>query len=367
MDLGYFMIPSHPPERNPYDWHQYDLQALRWGDELGVSEAWVGEHFTVAWEPNPAPDLTIAQALLQTKRIKLAPGAHLLPYHHPVELAHRVAFLDHLAQGRLQLGVAAGDHLGDFMAFGVDGQKGENHAMMREALEIMLGIWAAEGEFEYSGQYWTVHIPPEMIEGNYRHHMHTFTKPHPPIGMTVLAPESDAIKLAGSRGYMPLSIHLNTAYTLGHWQAYADAAEAAGLKPDRRKWRLYTEILVADTDAEAERLALKGPLGSACREYVYQFCKAFGFLKHLKHDPLMPDEEVTPEYFMRTSWIIGSVATVSDRIVEMYETTGGFGTLLWNPTDWGGQAERMRHTLDLLVKDVMPRVNRRVKPLPVVA
>ena len=102
MDLGYFMMPAHPPERKPYDWQQYDLQSLRWGDELGVAEAWIGEHFTVTWEPNPAPDLTIAQALLQTKRIKLAAGAHLLPYHHPVELAHRVAFLDHLAQGRLQ-------------------------------------------------------------------------------------------------------------------------------------------------------------------------------------------------------------------------------------------------------------------------
>ena len=100
------------------------------------------------------------------------------------------------------------------MAFGVDGQHGENVVMMREALEIMLGIWAAEGEFKYSGKYWNVHIPPEMIEGNYRHHMHTFTKPHPPIGVTVLVPESEPIKLAGSRGYMPLSIYFNDAYTL---------------------------------------------------------------------------------------------------------------------------------------------------------
>jgi alkanesulfonate monooxygenase SsuD/methylene tetrahydromethanopterin reductase-like flavin-dependent oxidoreductase (luciferase family) len=84
MELGYFLIPTHPPERKQYEWNQYDLQALRWGGELGVSEAWVGEHFTITWEPNPAPDLTIAQALIQTKHIKLAP-VHLLPYHHPVE------------------------------------------------------------------------------------------------------------------------------------------------------------------------------------------------------------------------------------------------------------------------------------------
>lgn len=363
MDLGYFMMPAHPPERKPYDWNQYDLQNIRWGDELGVTEAWIGEHFTVNWEPNPAPDLTIAQALLQTNRIKLGPGAHILPYHHPIELAHRIAFLDHLAQGRLQLGVAAGAHLGDFMAFGVDGQNGENRVMMREALDIMLGFWAAEGEYKYSGKYWNGHVPPTMVNGNYRHHMHTFTKPHPPIGMAVLTPGSETIKFAGSRGYMPLSIHLNNKYTTGHWQTYVEASEAAGLKPDRSKWRVYTEILVADTDEEAERLAFQGPLGRAARDYLWQLFNAFGFLKHLKHDSSLPDEAVTPEYFMKTCWIIGSVATVTDRIVEMYETTGGFGTLLWSPTDWTDQPERTRHTLELLINEVVPRVNKRVKPL----
>ena len=367
MELGYFMMPAHPPEAKPYDWHQYDLQALKWGDELGVVEAWIGEHFTVAWEPNPAPDLTIAQALLQTKRIKLAPGAHLLPYHHPVELAHRVAFLDHLAQGRLQLGIGAGAHLGDFMAFGVDGVNGENRVMMREAMEIMLGIWGAEGEFKYEGKYWNVHIPPPLIEGNYCHHMHTFTKPHPPIGMAVITPGSDTIKFAGSHGFMPLSIQLNDKYTLGHWESYVEAAETAGHKPDRRKWRVYAEILVADTDAEAERLAFQGPMYRVASEYLWQLYSAFGFLKHLKHDPSMSDDEVTPEYFMKSGWLIGSVETVTDRLVELYNYTGGFGTLLWSPTDWGEEPERMRHTLELLLNEVLPRVNKRVKPLAEVA
>ena len=32
----------------------------------------------------------IAQALLRTKNIKLAQGAHLLPFHHPTELAQPI-------------------------------------------------------------------------------------------------------------------------------------------------------------------------------------------------------------------------------------------------------------------------------------
>ena len=44
---------------------------------------------------------------MQTKNIRLGPGGFLLPYHHPAELANRVAMLDHISGGRLNFGVAA--------------------------------------------------------------------------------------------------------------------------------------------------------------------------------------------------------------------------------------------------------------------
>src|ERR1700739_4566023 len=154
MELGLFTMPSHPPERSLYDGQKWDLQVLRWADELGYSEAWIGEHFTVPWEAVPPPVLPIAQALLQTQQIKLAPGAQLLPYHHPVELACRISYLDHLAEGRLMVGIGAGAHAGDWQLFGVDGQNGEHRRKMLEALEIMRLVWKAEGGEEYNGQFW---------------------------------------------------------------------------------------------------------------------------------------------------------------------------------------------------------------------
>ncbi|MFI5376620.1 MAG: LLM class flavin-dependent oxidoreductase, partial [Candidatus Rokuibacteriota bacterium] len=42
MEYGLFTMPSHPPERKLFDGHQWDLQQLRWADELGFSEAWIG-------------------------------------------------------------------------------------------------------------------------------------------------------------------------------------------------------------------------------------------------------------------------------------------------------------------------------------
>ena len=117
MDYGLFTMPSHPPERPLYDGHQWDLQQLRWADELGFSEAWIGEHHTAPWEPHPSPDLLVAQALMQTERMRIGPGGFLMPYHHPAELANRVAMLDHLAQGRLNFGVAASGLPSDWALF----------------------------------------------------------------------------------------------------------------------------------------------------------------------------------------------------------------------------------------------------------
>src|SRR4051794_36844293 len=209
MEYGLFTMPSHPPERSLYDGHRWDLQTLRWADELGFSEAWIGEHHTAPWEPHPAPDLLIAQALMETKRIRLAPGGFLLPYHHPAELANRVAMLDHLAQGRLNFGVAASGLPSDWAMFNVDGMSGVNRDLTREALDIILRLWA-EDEFDYQGKLWHVTRPGRTYE-TLVPHIRPFQAPHPPIGVAGLSKNSDTLKLAGERGFIPMSLNLNPA------------------------------------------------------------------------------------------------------------------------------------------------------------
>jgi alkanesulfonate monooxygenase SsuD/methylene tetrahydromethanopterin reductase-like flavin-dependent oxidoreductase (luciferase family) len=90
MKLGLFLMPSHPPKRGLKAGQEFDLEMLRVADRLGYSEAWVGEHFTAPWEPNPAPDLLIAQALMQTKNINDAYIA-CVNARIPFELALHIA------------------------------------------------------------------------------------------------------------------------------------------------------------------------------------------------------------------------------------------------------------------------------------
>ena len=70
MEIGYFTMPSHPPECGLKEGHDWDLQVMRWLDELGYQEAWIGEHHTAPWEPHPSPDLLVAQALFFKARFQ---------------------------------------------------------------------------------------------------------------------------------------------------------------------------------------------------------------------------------------------------------------------------------------------------------
>src|ERR1700733_9780813 len=170
-------MPSHPPERDFKAGCDWDLQTLCWLDELGFSEAWIGEHHTAPWEPHPAPDLLLAQAFRETSRIRLGPGGFLLPYHHPAELANRVAMLDHMAQGRLNFGVAASGLPSDWAMFNVDGNSGQHREMTREALDIILKLWTEDEPFDYPGKYWQVSQIEPMLR-TLRAHIKPFQKPH---------------------------------------------------------------------------------------------------------------------------------------------------------------------------------------------
>ena len=355
MKYGLFMMPSHPPERDVFQAHQWDLDCLELADNLGFDEAWIGEHFTSPWEPIPAPDLMIAQALMRTKNIKLATGVHLLPYHHPAELAHRVAYLDHMAQGRFMFGIGSGGLPSDYALFDVDGVGGEHRDMTRESLDIILKIWQNKGPFEYKGKYWNVNIPEEMF-GFLRYFLNPYQKPYPPIGVAAASIASETLKIAGERGFIPMSLGLNAEYIASHWEAVSEGAARTGLTPSRQDWRIVRDVFIADSDDEAWEKSVNGMLGRVWRDYLIPLFQNFDLLKTFKHDQSVPDNQVTPEYLAEHQWMIGSPATVEAKLRRLYEMSGGFGTLLVLIYDYMEDQAGWEKSMRLLAQEVMPNL-----------
>ena len=46
MKFGLFMMPLHPPRRSYAHSYDRDIELIVQADQLGYTEAWIGEHIT---------------------------------------------------------------------------------------------------------------------------------------------------------------------------------------------------------------------------------------------------------------------------------------------------------------------------------
>jgi alkanesulfonate monooxygenase SsuD/methylene tetrahydromethanopterin reductase-like flavin-dependent oxidoreductase (luciferase family) len=149
---------------------------------------------------------------------------------------------------------------------------------------------------------------------------------------------------------------LNAAYIASHWESVEEGAQKTGKQPSRRDWRVVRDIYVADTDAQAQDEALNGMLGRVWGEYLLPLFGGFQLHSVFKHDPNIPDSEVTPAYLMEHLWLVGSPATVAQKIEQLYEVSGGFGTLLMLVYDHCQQQAGWERSTRLLATEVLPKV-----------
>ena len=355
MNFGLFMMPLHPPHRSFADSYERDVAQIVLADALGFREAWVGEHLTERWENAPAPDLLIAQALAQTQRIRLGTGVTLLALHHPVYLAHRIAMLDHLARGRFQWGIGGGAIPTDVALFGLD--PATLRARSAEVFDVVLKLWASEGPFSYHGKFFDVETPIyDPIKGR-GYYMKPLQQPHPPIAVAASTPDSASMRMAGERGYIPMSSSLLArTYLSDHWKLVEDGAATSGRTARRSEWRIARDILVGPTPAIARERA-RVVLG---RNYeMHQRPNRLGTIQmtSTKLDPALPDDAVTVDYLMENVWIVGDPSEVAEKIHQLHDESGGFGTLLAITTD-ADDAGWDHESLRLLIDAVGPRVAR---------
>src|SRR5215470_2939368 len=257
MQFGLFMMPLHPPHRAFADGYQRDVDQIVLADQLGFDEAWIGEHLTERWENAPAPDLLIAKALALTRNIRLGTGVTLLALHNPVHLAHRIAMLDHMARGRFQWGIGGGGIPTDLSLLGLDhSDPAAVRARSVEVLDVVLKLWASEDGFTHRGRFFEIDAPALDAVKERGYHMKPYQQPHPPIAVAASTPASSSMRMAGERGWIPMSSSLLARpYLAGHWRLVEDGAAGAGRQAKRSAWRIARDVLVAPTRALARERA----------------------------------------------------------------------------------------------------------------
>lgn len=163
--------------RNPPQWRQASdrlygeiLDQIAWGEHNGFDDVWMSEHHFIddGYLPSILP--VAAAIAARTKRIRIASGVLLMPFHNPVRLAEDIAVVDVISGGRFELGVGIGFKLEEFESFGVPFK--ERGARANVSLEIIRRVLVGERVTLKSAffDFKNVKVTPEPIQ-----------KPHPPI------------------------------------------------------------------------------------------------------------------------------------------------------------------------------------------
>ena len=214
-------------------------------DEMGYDYLWfVEHHFLTGFSGSPCPEVMYGALSRLTKRIRLGFGVVILPYHHPVRVAERIAMLDHLSHGRVDFGTGRSTPY-EQTGMGIDPR--DTRDMWEESLTMIPKIWESD-TFEWEGRFWNV--PPRQVLPK------PYQKPHPPIWVAALQPST--YERAADKGIGVFSPGCHAPELLKtHIQAYKErvrqSSPVGGMVNDQ--WANCAIAFCGEDDREARELA----------------------------------------------------------------------------------------------------------------
>ena len=220
------------------------IEQCIFADEMGWDYVWfVEHHFLTGFSMSPCPEVIYGALSRLTKRIRLGFGVVVLPYHHPVRVAERVAMVDHLSKGRVDFGTgrsAAYEQTG----MGIDPR--DTRDMWEESLTMVPKIWESD-MFEWDGRFWKV--PPRKVLPK------PYQQPHPPIWVAALQPST--YELAAQKGIGVMALGISAPSILEpHVKAYKENIKKANPvgKYVTNQWLSATMGYCGEDNQEAREL-----------------------------------------------------------------------------------------------------------------
>jgi alkanesulfonate monooxygenase SsuD/methylene tetrahydromethanopterin reductase-like flavin-dependent oxidoreductase (luciferase family) len=333
MELGIF---DHLDRRDVplHEHYESRLRLLERYDAAGFAAYHLAEHHATPLGLAPVPGVFLAAATQRTRRIRLGPCVYILPLYDPLRLIEEICMLDHLSQGRFDLGVGRGIVPYEMAYFGFHHL--ETEEIYREALEVVLQGLTSE-VLDYRGSRYTYRKVPMILR--------PFQQPHPPLwyGLGHLEGAEWAathkvhvITNNPSEGAAPLFERYREV-----WQRKHGSAPMPRLGMSRH-------IVVAATEAEAEAVARPN--------YAVWYANLTKLWRDFGSTPIRFARDFD-EARQRGIAIAGTPARVRDELAKQMAASGC--TYLVCRLMFGNMTEaQATAAIDLFVSEVMPDLAR---------
>jgi limonene 1,2-monooxygenase len=343
--FGAFLAPHHPSGESPMLMFQRDVALAAHLDELGFDEFWCGEHHSSGWETIGSPEMLLAAAGQRTHNIMLGTGVVSLPYHHPFNVAQRMAQLDVMTRGRAMFGSGPGALPSDARTHGID------PVLLRdrqdEALGVIIKLLRGDDRFSYECDWFELHDAQLQILPVQERMPMTTASSISPSGM----------QLAGKYGIGVLSIASNSTEGINalptQWGFAEEAAAQHGSTVDRADWRVLMAFHLAETREQARNEAVHG-LQRWHNEYNVDTLGRPGAVAVEDAWELL-ESTVGGGADGAGTAVIGTPDDMVAMINTLQETTGGFGVVLGFAHDWANREATLR-SWELFARYVIPEI-----------
>ena len=217
-------------------------------DEAGIYCLHVAEHHATPLNLVPVPGVYLGAVARATKRMRMGPLVYLLPLYSPLRLAEEICILDHLSNGRLEVGVGRGVSPYELAYHKV--VHADSRDIFIDAFDCMTAALTSD-KFSYSGKHYTYKDVPMALR--------PLQAPHPPFWYG--SSNTTGAAWSGDHG-MHFVANGPTDYAITNIDAYREAlgkrGGAAQPKPEFKGGAAIgalRHIVIADTDEEARKLA----------------------------------------------------------------------------------------------------------------
>jgi alkanesulfonate monooxygenase SsuD/methylene tetrahydromethanopterin reductase-like flavin-dependent oxidoreductase (luciferase family) len=209
-------------------------------EALGYDSVWIGDSLLA--RPRHEPITLLSAVAARTRKVKIGTAVLLPALRNPVLLAHQVATLDQVSEGRLILGVGIATDVpnirAEFRAAGVPFEK--RVGTMMEGLRLAKALWSGK-PVDWDGRW---HVEQGLIGPT----------PHRPGGPPIWGGGSApaALARAGKHfdGWFPTGP--DSKVFGGHWRQVQAAAREAGRDPQALDAAIYLTLAVDENAATAE-------------------------------------------------------------------------------------------------------------------
>ena len=378
MKIGYFCNITNW-KKKPYKQILDEARDIAvYCDKKNWDSIWFTEHHFnhEGMEACPNPLMMCTDIAARTKQIRLGQACNVITFWNPIRLAEDIAALDHLSNGRVEVGIGRGVYGREAIHMNVEADlkdQAKNKRLFQETLTIMKKAWT-EQFFDHKGEFYTYPSPNFVWQHDMSPPNADFVdlqtnkikkisvipkphqKPHPPIWQVV--DSTGSIEWAAKNGINCI-MWIPTVKTLKkRFEIYKNAKSESEKRdvPMGEGINLVRDMFVAETMEEAKKIA-----GKHMVDYMRWVCHWRGLGNHTDPGEELPETKnkldlLNYEFLHKRNMLFGTPDYIIEKIKELQSELNLKNLLVWSNFP-GVKHEDAMKSIKLFNEEVIPKIN----------